>query len=409
MGDLLYTLKMRSGAWPLIALRGAMVAVHLLVMLGLAAWLGLAGFGALAHLWAVALVLSTVIAAGGPLVILRANAATVLARFVTAGVLFPATLAVAGFTVLALLGQLAPWGAVVALAFAFALGQAVASALRVMGSVAFSMVLRDGLPVILLGIVAIVPATTEALIWWVAVALIVVSLITLGVAAVRAGVRWQTDGTAEAQPLLWMSSLLGMAQAQADLVVAGALLPPEVFGVYALLRRIANLVALPVSVATWVCAGPVSNAFAHGNRSALAKASAEASAIAWYPALGLAFCAASGGVIVWQLAPTLFGPQMSLVFAVLLAGALVQAYWAATFPVANLGPAPRMAVEARLLALALYIGLVAVASGRLDALGHAVGYTVAMSVGSLHLWRLVMARFAVDASARSLRVSVVTP
>lgn len=394
--------QITGAALGLIALRGAAVAVNFGVMLGLSVWLGLAAFGALAHLWALAMVVSTLVAAGGPLVILRARPDQAWRCFVRVGVLHPCGLAVLAASAVWVGGFGLAWQAVLAMGLAIAFAQGVASLLRVWGSVSLSMLVRDVVPVLALGCAALWPAAAAEAVLRAAVLLTVVCAVALVFGALRYGAGAARDRTDAQQGSLWLSSILGMGQAQADLVIAGLFLPVEVFGLYALLRRVANLVALPVTVATWVCAGPVASAFAKGDDGALARATAQASAIAWYPALGLLVVAGIGLAGLGAMQLPFLPPAMLPVFAVLLCGALLQAYWAASYPVANLGPSPVMAVEARGIALILY-ALMAVAGGaELGALGHALAYTLAMAMGGFHLWRRLWRAFALDTSARVL-------
>ena len=397
-------LKRHAGtvAAALMALRAATVAVHFAIMLWLAQWLGLAGFGSLAHAWAMALVASTLLAAGGPLVILRQAPRDALACFCRVGILHPAGLAAGLAVALHWLEVTLPWESVLAMGLALALCHSVASVLRVWGSQMASMFLRDGVPIVVLGLAALGEAAADAILLRAAGTLVLCSAAALLAGLVRAPGRDRNGLTLTGQASLWLSSLLGMAQAQADLVVAGLFLPAEIFGIYALLRRVANLVALPVSVATWACAGPVASAFAQGDGEALARASTRASAIAWYPALALLGLTVVGTLVLMLVDQAIVGPQMIALFAVLLGGAILQAYWGASYPVAHLGPAPLMGVEARALALGLYGAAAWMAGSSLDAAGHALVYTVAMTAGSLHLWRRLRVAFAVDTSARVL-------
>ena len=391
-----------GAALGLIALRGAAVAVNFGVMVGLSVWLGLPAFGVLAHLWAVAMVISTLIAAGGPLVILRARPEEAWRCFLCVGVLHPFGLAVLAVFAVWAGGFWLVWQSVLVLGLAIVFAQGVASLLRVWGNVSLSMLLRDVAPVLALGAAALGLAEPAVAVLGAAVILTVVCALSLLFGVVRYGAGTARDCTDAQQGTLWLSSILGMGQAQADLVIAGLFLPPEVFGLYALLRRVANLVALPVTVATWVCAGPVASAFARNDGGALARATAQASAIAWYPALGLVVLVGIGSAGLGVMQLPVLPPAMLPVFAVLLCGALLQAYWAAGYPVANLGPSPLMAVEARGIALIVY-GMIALAGGAaLGPFGHALAYTLALAAGSFHLWRRLWRALAVDTSARVL-------
>lgn len=394
--------RIDAAAWALLALRGAMVAVHFAVMFWLAGRLGLGGFGAVAHLWAQALVASTIIAVGAPLVLLRETPQGVLRRFWRVGVVAPLVIAAFLGAVVQMLPDSAGLRAVLLLALALAWVQNVASVLRVWGHVAFSMLLRDGLPVIALGAVALWPASADLLILRAAAVLWLTGLAALAYGVLSA----RSDDRAEAvdaqQGRLWLSSVLGMGQAQVDLVVAGLFLAPEVFGLYALIRRVVNLVALPVSVATWTSTGPISAAFGRKDRAALARAAAEAAAVAWYPALGLASCGALVVGVAVVMGHPLATSEALTILAVLLVGALLQAYWAATYPLANLGPATGLAVTARALSLAIYGAAAALGGAEMGAVGHALAFTVAMSLASWHLWRGLRRSLGVDASARVL-------
>ena len=398
MLDKLTSINLGSAVWTLMALRGAVVAVNFVVMVWLAYWLGLTSFGVVAHAWAIASVTSTVVAAGGPLVLLRGSPEASLRQFLSVGLLYPAVLAIMIGAGLFALGAGQNWTIPVVLAFAINLSQCAASVMRARGSQVASMFVRDGLPIIVLGAVALWPATPEQIILRAAVALSLLCILALLIGGLQARTLAGRGTGPTKQGSLWLSSLLGMAVAQADLVVAGMFLPVEIFAIYALLRRVANLVALPVTVATWVCSGSVSDAFARSDKAALYRAATRANAIAWYPALVLSFAIGLGAIVLHDLVPSGWFPT----FAVLLAASQMQAYWAAGYPVANLGPDPGLAVSARATVLALY-GVAVLAVGvNLSASGHALAYALAISAGSFQLWYQLKRRFAVDTSARAL-------
>jgi O-antigen/teichoic acid export membrane protein len=325
-----------------------------------------------------------------------------LRQFWRVAVVAPLAIAAVLGTVVLVLPDSAGFRAVLFLALALGWVQNVASVLRVWGHVALSMLLRDGLPLIALGSVALWPASAELLILRAAAVLWLTGLAALAYGVLRTRSEDQVEAVDAHQGHLWLSSVLGMGQAQVDLVVAGLFLAPEVFGLYALMRRVVNLVAVPVSVAAWTSAGPISAAFSQKDRAALARAAAEAAAVAWYPALGLAACGLLVAGVAAVMGHPLATPEAFAIFLLLLVGALLQAYWAATYPLANLGPATGLAVTARALSLAGYGAAAVLGGAEMGAAGHALAFTVAMSLGSWHLWRGLRRSLGVDASARVL-------
>ena len=160
--------------------------------------------------------------------------------------------------------------------------------------------------------------------------------------------------------------------------------------------------ALPVSVATWVSAPAVSAAFGAQDRAALQSASAHGSRIAWAPSVvlcGMGLACVLGALV---LPEPVLSPQMALVFAVMLCGALGQAFWASGYTVATLTDGPALSFAARLIVLAGYLAMAFGQGAGLSALGNALAYVVAMSAGSFWLWMALRRRCGVDTSAAVL-------
>ncbi len=395
--------KLNDVALPLMIVRGAIVGLNFAVMLVMAHALGLARFGELVHLWALSVVASTVVAAGGPVTLLRAPAGRSMRGGWVVVLLQPALLTGLGVLVMSPLWSGIAWLEVFMLAFAISVSQAVASVLRVWGSTVVSMLLRDAAPIAAFGLVVIAGAGSGAVLVQTACLILTVTVFLLCWGYRRFHPMSGDQLVRTGQGSLWVSSVLGTLVSQLDLVVAGVFLPAELFGLYALLRRVANLVALPVSVATWVSAGPVADALRRHDLDDLARASASGSRIAWWPAIALFGCGAVGVILMpfWRVAGG--GHDASLVFAVLLAGALGQAYWASGFTVANLSARPVFAVQARSLSVLIY-GAIALWGGAWGGpLFHAVAYAGAASLGSLYLWYRLWLLLGVDTSARVLR------
>jgi O-antigen/teichoic acid export membrane protein len=405
IGPVLRRLARQTAAGTLF-LRAGVVGANFAVMMGLAAWLGLATFGQIALMWGAALVAGTVVSVGGPLILLRAltdgggmRRWDILALIVV----YPLALAVAGYFVLTALAPSFAWAAILGAGVALNALGCLASVMRALGSVQASMVLRDAGPQVALGVAAVIAGKADA-----AVIMFVAACVMAGLAALiglcclmlRPKTTLISDSAKPAWSVsLWGTSVLGMAVAQMDLLVGGAVLPSEALGVYALLRRIANLVALPVSVATWVSGAPVSTAFGADDMKALRKASAAGSQIAFIPGAALFAIGIAGLPFLSFAVPDGALADVQWVLAILLTGAFVQVSLASSFTVATLCGLARLSVVARLSALLIYGAAAAILGASLSPITNAASYTVAMSLGSLLLWILLLRRLGLDTSA----------
>ena len=375
---------LQSPALRALLLRGGLVGAHMAVLAGLAFVRGLDGFGALIVLWGLALVAANVLGFGAPLVL--------LARLADGRGMRPAGLILvclglpvaAGLLALWLLAALWPdvdWSAVLALALAIHLVSCLGSLLRTLGSLHLSVLLRDAAPVLALGLAGLLPVDTSAVLWLTAALLGAASVPALWLCLQLNGLHALIGRHRPADiwhPALWGSAVLGMVLAQIDILVGGYLLTPEQIGIYALLRRLANLVALPVSVATWFSAGPVSAAHAARDGPALQQAAQAGARLALLPGVMLALLMLP--LAVWFL------PQPDLpVLAVLTGGALVQLVFAQGITVASLTGSGDLAAKARLAGVLLYLALAGLALP-LDPLGNALAYVAGTGLCGALLW-----------------------
>ena len=396
--------SLRGYATDMLALRALIIGLNFCVMIGLAAWLGLSTYGGLIFLWGLALVAATVLSAGGPLILLRdLTNGTGASRFMIArlAIFQPLILAVPAFFVLDIVWPAQPWMHILSVALAINLVVTLASVLRAQGAVGLSMALRDGGPMIALGLGAIWFEAPQAILSGATIAMIL--MVFLGILWSARLARPATDsvkmGRCDGGLSLWGTSVLGMLIAQMDLIVGGIFLSPEIFGLYAVLRRMANVVALPVSVATWVSAAAVSGAH---DAKALQAASAAGSRIAWPPAIALVLIAVFGLCLSQFFNATALPVQMNVAFIILVGGAALQGFWASGFTVATLGQVPHYSANSRLLAVVLY-GLGATIIGSdLSAVSNAFLYVFAISLSSFLLWAALRQRLGVDTSAAVL-------
>ena len=399
----------KQGAAGSIGLRVGVVGVNFGVMVILAALLGLEIFGQLAALWGAALVAGTLVSLGGPLILLRMltdGQGLCTGDILRIAVIYPAAIAVVFWIGAVLVWPDLPWLAILSAGFCINLLGCLGSVMRALGSLYASMALRDAGPQVALGLAAVIAPAAG-----VEVILLLCALVTAGLAL--AGAVWAVRHIRNTAVLaqherpflsfsLWATSVTGMAIAQIDLIVGGAVISGEALGVYALLRRVANLVALPVSVATWVSGPAVSAAKGANDMAALARASAGGSRIAILPGLALFAAALLALPFLPILLPDAGGAMSGVIFAILLLGALGQVVFASSFTVATLCGLPHFALAARLVMGALYLGWFGWWGADLTALTNALGYVGAVSLGGFALWWAVRRNLGVDTSATVL-------
>lgn len=366
-----------------MALRLGLVGGNFAVLLGLAAALGLDDFGRLIVLWGLALMVSGVIGWGAPLVLLaRLGAGLQLRAVLLLALGLPAAKSAA---IWALGGLVAPagWplGAVLAAALGVHVLACLASILRVFGVVFWSMALRDAVPVLALGLAALIGAGPAAILG-------ICAALLAGIAAVAAlicarhplrAARISPQGGRDIWARgLWANVVLGMALAQIDIVIGGLLLSPAQIGVYALLRRLANLAALPVAVTSWVSASAISTAYDRADQPATQEAVRHFGRAGLWPAAALALgamgvLALAGQGVHWPL------------LALLLAGVLGQVVLAQAMTLASLTGQGRAAAASGALALLTYLGLALALLAPAGIWGNALAYVLASSLGNIAL------------------------
>jgi O-antigen/teichoic acid export membrane protein len=375
--------------------RAAIVGVNFGVMMLLAATLGFDAFGKLAVFWGIALVIAPVVSFGGPLLLLRAltdgggvSARGILLHIVT----LPAAMALAGMIIFAVIWPALPWELILLNAFCINVLTCIASVMRALGSVNISMALRDCGPQVSLGLAVLIagPVLLAAAFWMACFAVAAGAWVLRH--SHRRNIINQCHPTPRVSPSLWGTSVLGVGLSQVDIIVGGALLSPTQIGLYVVLRRVANLVALPVSVATWVSANAVSETHARGDLHGLQAASLMGSRVALVPGLLLFLLGLS--------ALPFLASDACGIFTLLLSGAALQVVFASGFTVATLGGMAQFAALSRGVSIGIYLAFAVLVTGPVS---NAVAYVGAVSLGSAALWAAIWHRTTVDTSAFALR------
>lgn len=371
-------------ALPTLVLRGATIGVQFAVMVALAATLGMERFGELALYWAAAQVAAQILSFGAPTYLLGGYFD--LRRLLWLLVLGPVAVAViAGAAMPAVLPSY-PWGAVFVCALGLNGVSGVASLWRSRGQGNLAILLRDAGPYVALFAMAFWFANTAMDLTLLSVGAIcggfALASLVLFVAAGR-----DDKSSGPWHPSIWTGTVAGVGLAHVDILILGAVAPAEALGFYALVKRVANLTVVPVSVATWVTAPRLARALRAGDTTAAQAQVYLANRIAlvwWFPL-------ALGAVCVGLTMPEAFS-----LLAVLVVGGLVQAYVAAAIPTSTLGPAPTLASHARMLSLAAYLIAALVLWPVLTPLANAVLYVLAQVSGAIYLRRAIADRLGIE-------------
>ncbi len=413
----------------LFVVRGFTVAMNFLAMLGIAFFMGIEEYGRFVFLWASAHVWGAVISLGMPVYLLRefalrdsegGNAATpvrVLALVVAA----PAFLCVALWSVLGVVAR-APLGLegvlqldvlplALLIGYLFNLNTNLASGFHGLGLGGFSMLQRDALPQVLaLAAAGLAAGDYETTILTFAGAMAVGAL--LGGALLWRMQRGRpifgrgrgNSGHFRLPFAFWGSAILGVIWAQVDILVGQLLMTPAELGVYNILRRVANLAALPVTISTWATVGDFSRAFASGNRGQMVETNRRGLLLSIVP--GAFLIAASLPMypfLVWMYGLSDAVSSFEAYLLLLLqTGVLV--FFATATTICLTSGSERLAVVGRFLGIGCYVIIVLPFSAAMSQpmIANAAAVAAGAAIAHVYIWMNVKRRLLVDASAISL-------
>lgn len=197
----------------------------------------------------------------------------------------------------------------------------------------------------------------------------------------------------EAAPF-WGNGVLIALATQLDIVIAALFIPSAELGSYALIRNIANLVAIPRMIANWAIATRVARAWAAGDREGLRRSADEGRRLSARPAL-------AGAGAIALAAPlwfTLYGVPAGAAWPWLVLGFLL----GANLATALLGLAIIYASQCGLEALTLRVRIGALVLGAaVSAAGGAIAGSPGVALGSLVLTLALNATMTVAVRART--------
>lgn len=422
MKNLFSVLSARAG---LFATRGATVGMNFLSMMIIAYLMGVSEYGRFVIVWASAQIVAVFLSQGLPVYLLREFAVRQKLgdNGVTPGFLLRRGLVLP--VLFCLLLSACAWGAarvwpglpldllpaILALAFLLNLNTLLCSALHALDWQSLSMFVRDALPqtltLVAAGTLAMAGRIESMPVVLLSLALLAVWIgLTIAFLAVKGRVLALLGTGAQPPGRLghfWLSSALGAALAQIDIVIGGLFLSAEELGAYNILRRVANLAALPVTIATWATVGEFSRAFATRDRAAIEAANRKALLLAVPPGLALvALCVPLYPVLA--LIYELSGIEMIFAtYLVLLAQSAVVVFFGAGLTILTTSGLESAAWQGRIIAIVVYL---AVLAGSLAMVGvspivNAAAILLGMIAFSGFVWWRVRNAFDFDSSGFS--------
>lgn len=406
----------------LFATRGATVGMNFLAMLAIAYLMGIAEYGHFVVVWASAQIASSLLSQGLPVYLLREFAVrhTLGDNGVSSGflvwraILVPALICLGVFLLAegaarfwpGLPSDLVPM--ILALAFLLNLNTLFSSAFHAFGWQSMSMFQRDALPQTLALVAAALAAAGGSAEAALVVTLTLVLLLLWGGLALAIswhGARGRTLLGTGAQPpgrlsAFWGSAVLGTALAQIDVVVGSLFLTPTEIGIYNILRRVANLAALPMTIATWATVGDFSRAFTAKDRDAIEQANRKALILAVPPGLVLVLLSIPlypALSLIYEL------PRLDMLFStylVLLGQSAIVVFFGVGLTICATSGMERVALQARMIALSGYLAGIAglQAMSTLSVFGNAVAILLAMASMCGFVWWRIRAAFGFDSS-----------
>ena len=291
--------RLLNSDWGLYLTRGGVVGTNFFSMLVIAFLMKADEFGYYALMWASAMSLSSIVSVGVPSLLLRELSAyqingycgisrghvlhlvlvwpvVLLVTVVGLAVTVPAILPVFG----KLVPALGPTLLVAAAAFAINILNVIAVVYRILGHAGAAMALRDAGPQALMLVATILVAfrgrpeaqTSFAAFFILAFATVAMALVLTQQRLKEQFARLPKDHVAGRRVLIagfWGTTVANMVWTQVDVLLGGLVLAPATLGHYQVLKRIANLAAMPQIIANWSAVVQIGRAFAAGAHDVL--------------------------------------------------------------------------------------------------------------------------------------------
>lgn len=419
--------RLLNSDWGLYLTRGGVVGTNFFSMLVIAFLMKADEFGYYALMWASAMSLSSIVSVGVPSLLLRELSAyqingycgisrghvlhlvlvwpvVLLVTVVGLAVTVPAILPVFG----KLVPALGPTLLVAAAAFAINILNVIAVVYRILGHAGAAMALRDAGPQALMLVATILVAfrgrpeaqTSFAAFFILAFATVAMALVLTQQRLKEQFARLPKDHVAGRRVLIagfWGTTVANMVWTQVDVLLGGLVLAPATLGHYQVLKRIANLAAMPQIIANWSAVVQIGRAFAAGDNGRIQAECRKALGLAVFPLLGLlagTILAMPLIIRVFDLPPT-SGTWIVMIF--LLAGSATNVLFGLNFLVASQCHLEHHALGTRIVGLVVTALLIA-GFGAKGNIPVAIAYFAGMLSANVALWAVVRNRLGVDTS-----------
>lgn len=423
--------RLLNSDWSLYLIRGGVVGANFFSMLVIAFLMKADEFGYYALMWASAMSLSSVTSVGAPSLLLRELSAYQVDGYcgISRGhalrliLVWPAVLlvAVVGLAaavpaILPVFGgsapALGPTLLAVAAAFAINILNVIAVVYRILGHAGMAMALRDAGPQALMLVATILVAfrgrpeaqTSFAAFLILTFATVAIALVLTQQRLKEQFARLPKDHVAGRRVLVagfWGTTVANMVWTQVDILLGGLVLAPAALGHYQVLKRIANLAAMPQIIANWSAVLQIGRAFAAGDNGRIQAECRKALGLAVFPLLGLlvgTILAMPLIIRVFDLPPT-SGTWIVMIF--LLAGSATNVLFGLNFLVASQCHLEHHALGTRIVGLVVTALLIA-GFGAKGNIPVAIAYFAGMLAANVALWAAVRNRLGVDTSVAAL-------
>ncbi|MEP0189426.1 MAG: hypothetical protein ABJP70_02890 [Erythrobacter sp.] len=201
----------------------------------------------------------------------------------------------------------------------------------------------------------------------------------------HAAKKWMPIGGANAAPVklralipYWGTVILNTASTQIDILIAGSLAGPVATGVYTIIKRITNVLALPMSIAIWILAPRVSRASATDDRAALDKAARTGIGLAFLPALALAILVAVSSPWWFAYFDIAWGGEALALLGILLFANLLSVAFGPSIMFATQTGMPQVAVRS--------LSLAVLTAGAWMIIGGSIAGVIAIAIGQVIMY-----------------------
>lgn len=200
----------------------------------------------------------------------------------------------------------------------------------------------------------------------------------------------------------WGAMLLNTASGQLDIILAGTIISPQTVGIYAVVKRLANVMAIASSIVVWIFAPRVSRAAAAGDHLALDRAARSAVKLTIGPALIIALVM----IVALPLWSSYFevprGTLLLTLCALLFGGQLSSMAFGATIMFATQTGTPQLAVRALATAICTAVPLFYLGGYLAGIVGIALGQITLMLTFNAIIRKGLLRKLSIETSVLNI-------